>query len=286
LKRPPKKSRPYLEENVVSGDKFNIFAFGGLLTLIFFIGLWVYSSSDLFGNFFQWVGIIKTPVPVIAIKENLNTEGNSVQFFEINNQTDKQPMPHQGKYPANLAELSQVEDRFYEDVVVSDVTINEPEIEETPIPKVLTLLPTITPEGPQAINNVDYDINDVYLRSAYLRSVYGSLKPDYTIPGKYSYYWPPWGGMNCDKINGVEECVYMASGEKALENVGIAWACDFSIPLQSVIYIRELDIFGICKDRGYAIKQDIDGLFWFDQLLDYGLLGWAEEMTVDVYVNE
>lgn len=242
----------------------------------------MYSSSDLFGTFFEWVGIIKTPVPVIAIKDNSENEDNSVSFFNIENQHND-PTPYQGKYPANLAEFSQVEDRFYEDMAERPVIINEPEIMETPIPKVLTLLPTITQESLQDIQPVSYDINDVYAKLSALEAVYSGKQPDYIINGKYSYYWPPWGGTNCDVVNGVEECIYMASGEKSLDNIGIAWACDFSIPLQSVIYVQELDIYGICKDRGYSIKKDIDGLYWFDQLLNFGMLGWAEKMTVEVY---
>lgn len=160
----------------------------------------------------------------------------------------------------------------------------------TPTPR-----PTPTPRGPKQIStpkpkNLDqlYEYNigeDLYGRSYVIGSQYYGKSADYVVPSKYSYYWPPLGGINCDVIKDKEECLYLASGAYGPDNVGIAWACPADFPFYSTIYIRELDIWGRCLDRGGAIRKDPrDGLYWFDQLLDFGLLYWSEEMTVEVYL--
>lgn len=134
------------------------------------------------------------------------------------------------------------------------------------------------------IPTIVYDLDiDLYQRSDQLRHKYSGTAVIETYPGKYSYYWPPLGGSNCDQVGGVSECEYMANGYKVKDYVGIGWACDTGIPLGYIIEIVELGIWGECTDRGYTIKQDKDGLFWFDQLIGYPLAAWESPITVKTY---
>lgn len=262
-------SRPYLSEQISVSDKFSITGFFGLLALIGVFGLWVWSAMPLLGGFAEWMGIFGNK-EVLAVADLTSTPTvNSVGWYSIDQvdmntgvitptpiqMLDPTPYPTYTPYP-------------------------------TPIPKVKLAWPTIAPEGSQAKNNDNYDTNLMYVYDDYYRTYISNREPDRVLDGKYSYFYPPYGGINCDIQYGKEECIYMASGEVALDWYGVAWACDASIPFQSIIYIRELDLYGICKDRGGAIKLDDDGLYWFDHLHQFGLLFWSEKITVEVYENK
>ncbi len=123
----------------------------------------------------------------------------------------------------------------------------------TPIPT-KTLEPTTSPVGPTA----------------------ETLETTYeVINGKYSWYYPPMGGYNCDEVDGKPECEHLANGDLYTSWLDTGIACPVDYPLGSVAYVRELDKFYTCVDRGSLITCDDDNICWFDFLtakpdLDYG----------------
>lgn len=109
-------------------------------------------------------------------------------------------------------------------------------------------------------------------------------KISYMVKGIYSYYWPPLGGINCDKNpDGSEECEYMASGLRVDQWIGKAFACPVSLPFFTKIHIVQLGIDGICLDRGEAIVIDKYGSYWFDHLISSPLIGWSSPVDVIIY---
>lgn len=124
-----------------------------------------------------------------------------------------------------------------------------------------TMVPTMAPTPTNEGNLLNYDV----------------------YPGKYSYYWPPLGGINCDtNPDGSPECEHVANGDLYTDWVGLGVACDSSIPLGSRLYIVELDQFYTCIDRGYLIKRDIDNRYWFDFLTDAPAFDYGTPITVYV----
>jgi hypothetical protein len=126
------------------------------------------------------------------------------------------------------------------------------------------------------------------------------LSDDYQVPGyglapmpqgdiksvtvKLSYYWPPLGGINCDVIDGREECETMASGEPFLPYVGRALACPDDFDIGTTFCIDQLGCW-VCRDRGGAIVKDPkSGAYWVDLLYPYmpGGTYWSEERLADV----
>ena len=92
---------------------------------------------------------------------------------------------------------------------------------------------------------------------------------------KYSYYWPPFGGINCE-----EPCEIMASGLRWEDNLGVAVACPMEFPM----YSRVVTPFGefICLDRGGMIVI-IDGVPWIDHLSETPHLNYGFLMQIEVY---
>jgi len=80
---------------------------------------------------------------------------------------------------------------------------------------------------------------------------------------RYSYYFPPLGGINCDG-----DCDHMANGEAWRGYVGEVVACPPEFPLGTVF--RVLGDEYICLDRGGAIQFLDDGTFWLDFLRPNG----------------
>jgi hypothetical protein len=111
---------------------------------------------------------------------------------------------------------------------------------------------------------------------------YQNQEPFQVVSGRYSYYWPPLGGINCNRVNGFDDCEHMATGLKVADYIGIAWACVPEIPVYTVIHVRELDLWGRCLDRGGAIVIQ-DGLYWFDHLHEYPQVKWGSGITVELY---
>lgn len=258
--------RPYLVEEVVSGDKFNIFAFMGLLTVIALFGLYLYSSRDLFGKAIKSIGVFGGNNPIAAEYQQPTSTPVIEGFFM---------QPASGTHGQGV-DQQQVQPTY------TPYPTYTPFPTPTKTKEVLQIVNTPTPDLSEIYK---YNLNvDLYYRSELLKVAYQDLPVDFVIPGKYSWYWPPLGGINCDQVNGIDECLQMASGYHGADYVGIAWACPPEFPFGSVLHVRELGVWGKCLDRGSAIIKDIDGLYWFDQLLDFGLTFWSDKITIDLYL--
>lgn len=97
----------------------------------------------------------------------------------------------------------------------------------------------------------------------------------YQGDARYSYYWPPLGGINCE-----EPCDIMASGQPWRDFVGIAVACPGEFPIGSYVELP----FGTfqCLDRGSAIIFQ-DGIPWIDHLSDRPVVNWSTIIPITVY---
>lgn len=91
---------------------------------------------------------------------------------------------------------------------------------------------------------------------------------------KISFYFPPYGGINCwSKYN----CSYTASGLRVMEGVGYYAACppEYEFGTKLIIFNKEW----VCQDRGSAIIND-----WLDLLYPYQPYGlyWSQPVTVKI----
>lgn len=250
-----------------------------MVAFVGLIGVWIYSMLPLLGSFKRTIGNLGMSKPPIAI---------------INSQQDHNPAPIL-KAPAEPTPTLQAEitvpvifpiltngenDQAALGLQHSTYVLSPGQEEQTE----QALVPATETGSDLDLPQLVYDLDVVlYQRSDKLRLKYADKPVVETYPGKYSYYWPPLGGSNCDQVNGVAECEYMASGYKVADYIGIGWACDAKIPLGYIIEIVELNIWGECTDRGYTIKQDKDGLYWFDQLIGYPMTTWEAPITVRTY---
>jgi len=230
-------------------------AFLFLILFIGMIGFWLWSMRDLFGSFGKSLGVFKNaPVQEVSMSFEEKPENNNSFIVEELVHATLQALPTE--VPPQIDPKPSLE---------------PPETEEIRI---------IYP----MIQNDEIDIvQDIYNRSAAIYSAYSQEKEYKIYEGKYSYYWPPLGGINCDVVDGREECEYMASGLLFKDYVGIAFACDPSIPMYSVVYVEQLNLWGRCLDRGSMIRQDQDGLFWFDHLIDEPFIPYGDHITVRIY---
>jgi len=239
-----------------------------MVAFVGLIGVWIYSMLPLLGSFKRTIGNLGMSKPPIAI---------------INSQQDHNPAPIL-QSPVQATPTLQPTP-----TIIATVTWESTPVAPTGGPTdleflQLTIQATMARPAQAPLPTITYDLDrDVYDRSNQLRLKYADTPVIETYPGKYSYYWPPLGGSNCDTQNGVLECEYMASGYKVADYVGIGWACDAKIPLGYIIEVVELNIWGECTDRGYTIKQDKDGLYWFDQLIGYPMTNWEAPITVRTY---
>ena len=99
---------------------------------------------------------------------------------------------------------------------------------------------------------------------------------------KYSYYWPPKGGVNCSRfINGV--CVSnMASGKPWNQYVGVACACPPEWAFGTIVVLDGNPYE--CLDRGGAIKYDSNGNTYIDFLTSTPTHSFGEYIEVYVVV--
>ena len=236
--------------------------------------MWIKSSWGLIGNFTNAIGIFgKSPIEEVQastiVKNNVPINDNKTFYNGQDQNPDGQRRTDQNFDPANNNNINST---------------------VTPYPT-YTPYPTPTPFNQYGyrlnpvdhqimMEDIEYNLEEVlYERQYQLKNwVQHYDKEPRIYRAKYSYYWPPLGGINCDK-----DCNVMASGKSPVEYVGIGWACDMSIAFDTIIYVKELDIFGICVDRGGMIRQDYDGLFWFDHLIKNPLVGFGTPLTILVY---
>ena len=100
------------------------------------------------------------------------------------------------------------------------------------------------------------------------------IKPNWAGVARYSYYYPPLGGINCE-----EPCDIMANGEQWNKYQYRAVACPSVFPFETRIHAFG-EVF-YCKDRGEMIVFLDDGIPWIDFLrpnaqFPYGTLFYLE----------
>jgi len=268
-------------EDVSAGDKFSIFGFLGLLAFLSVFGLWLWSAKDLIGNFVDNLGFWDKK-GMIELSESMNESvgesggsvGNGNTF--IVSDCDGEDCPQ----VTRTARSTEQEEELSITKTIDILPTSTYYPTYTPYPTY-----TVVPEDDDGVDDdLVYMNNDYIYVSDLIRSEVSGVEPDGIYKGFYSYYWPPLGGINCDVVDGVEECEYMANGQKVKDYVGVAWACPEEIEFGSYLYIVELDLYGVCKDRGEMIVCDDDGC-WFDHLISSGLMYWGTEINVEVYEN-
>ena len=97
------------------------------------------------------------------------------------------------------------------------------------------------------------------------------------IRAHLSYYWPPFGEINCDT-----ECEHIATGDDWHAWVGKGVACPVEYPLGTVFIV--MGDRWECIDRGEAIVVNSDGSIWLD-FLNLGMpypIAWGTVRTVEV----
>lgn len=107
--------------------------------------------------------------------------------------------------------------------------------------------------------------------------------PQPTLKGRYSWYYPPLGGINCDRnADGTEECDFLANGDRWQNWYERGAACPGEWPLGTRFKIIELGLELTCVDRGGAIVKDVDGYFWIDHLTNSPRLYWSSPITIQL----
>jgi hypothetical protein len=266
-------------EEISAGDKFNPIAMLGLVSVIGLFALWAWSARDLIGGFWSYLGIFNRTGAEIGSPVSVTTENDNTQrSFLIGNKENETIILGTSTYiPENTNDIM--------GTASSEVTIwptYTPYPTFTPEPTQTPWVITATPESTPTTTIVNQPLDLVRARSYLIGEYYSDQLPYDTISGRYSYYWPPLGGINCNRVGDIYDCDHMATGLKSADYVGIAWACVPEIPAHTVIYVHELDLWGRCLDRGGAIIIQ-DNLAWFDHLYDLPLINWGGLITVDLY---
>jgi len=156
----------------------------------------------------------------------------------------------------------------------NDEIIREYFATETPMIEITqTPYPTFTPY-PEMRTYIYYD--SIFTWGNYVPET----KDWEVVQGILSFYYPPYGGINCrDGIN----CDTLANGESWLNQVGLVVACPNELPFGTLVEING-GLF-ICKDRGNSIIKTVDNKYWFDVLVPYipGEKGyWGKEIEVRI----
>lgn len=167
-----------------------------------------------------------------------------------------------------------------------DLFTPTPEYIPTITPWVVTATPTSTPE---ITPTMWYE--DMYIPPVPGIATRPGGKPDLTLVGKLSYYYPPYAYLetayeiNCDKNpDGSLECEHMASGEKVFYYVGEACACPGEFPFGTVFEV--MGGYYTCRDRGGAIQRIDNNKIWLDLLYPYmpGGVQWGYETQIKVWL--
>lgn len=243
--------RPYLTEQIASGDRFNLGAFFALLLMLSMFALWAYSSRGMFTTFFKWVtgraekGTVNMPITISQQTVIPRLVITSVPV-DVN---VKVVYPEPTIYPTYTPYPTPT--RIYR---------SEPGLIQTPMP------------------DFDYDWwGSIEGMNKALEGQVSDLNSYDVIEGKYSYYWPPLGGINCDY-----DCNILSDGKSVKDFIGGGWACASDFDLGQIFYVEELGIYGVCVDRGGAIVKDGDR-YWFDHLNKYPQLNWSSSITIRMY---
>lgn len=153
-------------------------------------------------------------------------------------------------------------------------------IQPTPQPT-YTPMPTPTP-GPTQIVTEGYIPFMVYPGPGTAEK---KDLPGQAVQVRVSWYYPPLGGINCDTINGVQDCLHLANGDEYIYWVGRGMACPAEWPFGT-----QIEIMGQvweCVDRGGAIVAE-DGIYWVDLLYPYMPLNvyWGAVVDGTLHLNQ
>ena len=254
--------RPWRREAIVGGG-FEIGSFLSLCGFLLVIGLWVRSALPMLGTFAAFSGG-SLPGPDAGIELLLTpTGGNSITGLD----SMTRPNPTSTPIPVN-------------------VTVNMPT--QQPV-TVNVVMPTERPEGPAT--SAETWESEAVIKSWQLPPLGQVPLPSragQVVKIKLSYYWPPFGGINCDTdlITGKPECIKMANGAPFYNHIGQAAACPEVMPFGTIIAFEGYAFE--CLDRGGAIVQDGDA-YWIDVLYPWLPQGfwWGRQIdTAVVYLPE
>ena len=148
-----------------------------------------------------------------------------------------------------------------------------------------TQMPTLTPSATITNTTVPSKTStpQPFIYSPGIDPLADTIVPVQEYRARISYYWPPLGGINCDVINGEEECGQVASGRYwHYEGVGRWLACPAEFPFGTLFLIN--GFVWECQDRGGAIIKMTDGTLWLDLLYPYMPYQWTWGDTVNVTV--
>lgn len=221
--------RPYLHEYVVGGG-FEFGAFLALVGFILVIGLWLYSASPMIGNAFSFFKFFKTD------------EKQAVT-------TSKAPDISQAAVVSTAPGLA---------AVVPTLTPEPTKVYSTATP-----YPTYTPYPTLSIPDNLMPVLQV------LPAGSAVIPPGYTsedVKIRLSYYFPAYGGINCDVVDGLPECLHIADGSYYTQGVGTFAACPPEWNFGD--YVKVGDLVFECRDRGGAIVKQ-DDYYWVDILYPY-----------------
>ncbi len=167
---------------------------------------------------------------------------------------------------------------FYKNILFPKTLVPEGQIEEitrivaSQLPTPLTIERIVTQET----------IKEIYVIVTPTPATAGRV-----VKGKYSWYYPPLGGINCDRDqDGTEECTYVANGDQWELWYERGAACPPELALGTKIKIRELDLNLTCVDRGWAIIVDDEGYYWIDHLTNAPRLYWSSPITIEIIEGE
>jgi hypothetical protein len=241
---------PYRYEYVVGGG-FEWGSFAAMVLFVLVIGGWLLSASPMVGNLF---GFIIGADPVVSAHA-----------------------PEPTALPANnnLGMAVRASGAQPENIRKTPTPVLTQEIQPTYTP-----YPTYTPAVPVGFVPI-IDIGAVKYGQAVLPENF----EERLINVKLSYYWPPYGGINCDVKDGVPECLHTASGGYFPDGVGNWAACPEDIPFGSVVCFAEYCFE--CQDRGGAIVWLNENTMWLDTLFPWlpGGYWWGQEVPGKVFIE-
>ena len=162
------------------------------------------------------------------------------------------------------------------------------EIKPTQTPWIITATPGVT-QTPTPTPTPWYE--GMYIPPSPGIAKYPDREHDLIIRGKISFYYPPYAydhpdfEINCNRLpSGELDCEHLASGEKTRHYIGEAVACPPKFEFGTVMKIW--DGYYTCRDRGGAIDQIGENLYWLDILFPHMPLNkyWGEETEVYVWL--
>ncbi len=251
------QSRPYLTKTA-GGEGFEIVNFLALCLFVGVIALWLYSAKGIVGTLGRFVGLGDKNTGLSSVEGSSNLPGKDYALSIVKEPTQ----------PAYIIENTI-------NVVITPQPTNIIEAQPT-----YTLYPTYTPYPENIVPDGYIKPSELWpenkpLPALGLDGFYQDKGEEITL--KLSYYWPPLGGINCDIINGFEECRFLSNGLDFRDFVGKTVACPVEFDLGDIVCFDGYCF--VCQDRGGAIVKE-NNSYWIDILYPYLPDGyfWSQEV--------